>query len=93
VLVSILIATELAGILGGLLAIPVAGVIQVIVCDLWNPRQGRIKDEPTVGADEAPVSRTDDSGPPESERTPADAPRARPGDPARPALAAVSPRR
>jgi len=89
VLVSILIASELAGILGGLLAIPVSGVIQVIVCDLWNPRQGRIKDEPTVGADEVPVSRTDDFGPPEPEaptrvrgRVRPTLPRARPGYPA-----------
>jgi predicted PurR-regulated permease PerM len=56
VLVSILIAVELAGILGALLAIPVAGVIQVVVRDMWNTRQGRPKAEPTVGEDKMPVS-------------------------------------
>lgn len=56
VLVSILIAVELAGILGALLAIPVAGIIQVIVRDLWNTRRGQPKTEPTVGEDEIPVS-------------------------------------
>jgi predicted PurR-regulated permease PerM len=58
VLVSILIAVELAGILGALLAIPVAGIVQVIVRDVWNGRQGRLKSEPTVGEDEVPVSDT-----------------------------------
>jgi predicted PurR-regulated permease PerM len=56
VLVGILIGVELAGILGALLAIPVVGVIQVIVRDIWNGRQGRPKPEPTVGEDEVPVS-------------------------------------
>jgi hypothetical protein len=49
---------ELFGLLGALLAIPAAGVIQVIVRDLWDNRRNRPKDEPTVGADEIPVSET-----------------------------------
>lgn len=49
VLVSILIAVELAGILGAFLAIPAAGIIQVIVRDIWDHRRGQVKDEPTVG--------------------------------------------
>jgi predicted PurR-regulated permease PerM len=56
VLVSILVAVELAGILGAFLAIPVAGMIQVIVRDLWDHRGGRVKDEPTIGEDRTPVS-------------------------------------
>ena len=40
VLVAILVAVELAGILGALLAIPVAGMIQVIARDLWDHRRG-----------------------------------------------------
>lgn len=40
VLVSILVAVELAGIVGALLAIPVAGIIQVIALDLLD-RRGR----------------------------------------------------
>ncbi|GMA85561.1 hypothetical protein GCM10025868_08110 [Angustibacter aerolatus] len=43
--------SSLAGILGALLAIPVAGMIQVISRDLWDHRRGRMKDQPTVGED------------------------------------------
>jgi predicted PurR-regulated permease PerM len=56
VLISILIAVELAGILGAFLAIPVAGMIQVIARDLWDHRRGRPKDEPTVGEDRIPAT-------------------------------------
>ena len=60
VLVSVLVGVELFGLLGALLAIPAAGVIQVIVRDLWDNRRNRLKDEPTIGADEVPVSQTTD---------------------------------
>ncbi|MFI8234773.1 AI-2E family transporter [Streptomyces sp. NPDC085900] len=40
VLVAILLAVEIAGILGALLAIPVAGMIQVILRDIWAHREG-----------------------------------------------------
>ncbi|MCA1692680.1 MAG: AI-2E family transporter [Actinobacteria bacterium] len=56
VLVSVLIGVELFGMLGALLAIPVAGVLQVVVRDLWDNRKGRMKEEATIGADEVPVS-------------------------------------
>lgn len=59
VLVSVLIGVEIFGLLGALLAIPVAGVIQVVVRDIWNEREGRFKDEPTIGADEIPMSEVD----------------------------------
>ena len=56
VLVAILIAGEIAGILGALLAIPVTGMIQVIVKDLWDHRRGsRSTSEPTSGEQEHPV--------------------------------------
>ena len=55
VLVSVLIGVEIFGLLGALLAIPVAGVIQVVVRDLWNEREGRFKDVPTVGTSETPI--------------------------------------
>jgi predicted PurR-regulated permease PerM len=55
VLVAILIAVELAGILGALLAIPVAGIIQIVARDIWDTRKGRLKDEPTVGAERRPA--------------------------------------
>ena len=55
VLIAILIAVEIAGILGALLAIPVAGIIQIIARDIWDARRGRLKDEPTVGEDRVPV--------------------------------------
>jgi len=55
VLVSVLVAVELFGLLGALLAIPGAGVIQVVVRDLWDHRRGALKDEPSIGADEVPL--------------------------------------
>ena len=56
VLVSVLIGVELLGFLGALLAIPVAGVLQVIARDLWDERTGAPKEEPTIGEDEVPIS-------------------------------------
>jgi hypothetical protein len=50
------VGIELAGILGAFLAIPVAGIIQVIVRDVWDHRKGRAKDEPTTGEEETPIS-------------------------------------
>lgn len=56
VLISILLGAELAGILGTLLAIPVAGIIQVIVRDVYDVRRGTTRPEPTVGEDHVPAS-------------------------------------
>jgi predicted PurR-regulated permease PerM len=56
VLVSILIGVEIAGILGALLAIPVAGMVQIIVRDVWDERRGRLKPEPTVGEEQQPAA-------------------------------------
>ena len=55
VLLSVLVGVEAFGLLGALLAIPAAGVLQVVVRDLWDGRRGRLKDVPTVGEDETPV--------------------------------------
>lgn len=55
VLVAVLLAVELAGILGALLAIPVAGMIQVVLRDIWDHRRGRPKAEPTVGEERCPA--------------------------------------
>jgi len=55
VLVAILVGVELSGILGALLAIPVAGIIQVILRDVWSHRRGRPKEVPTVGEEHAPA--------------------------------------
>ncbi|MEP6462054.1 MAG: AI-2E family transporter [Frankiaceae bacterium] len=55
VLVSVILGVELVGILGALLAIPVAGMISVIVRDVWDHRRGRPKAEPTTGTDSQPV--------------------------------------
>jgi predicted PurR-regulated permease PerM len=66
VLVAILIAADLAGILGALLAIPVAGIIQIVARDIWDTRKGRLKNEPTVGAQQRPAAAGDEEpGPPE----------------------------
>ncbi|MCU1486816.1 MAG: putative rane protein, partial [Actinomycetia bacterium] len=56
VLVSVLVGVELFGFLGALLAIPAAGIIQVVVRNLVDPETGRLKHEPTLGEDEVPVS-------------------------------------
>jgi predicted PurR-regulated permease PerM len=55
VLISVLAGIELFGFLGALLAIPAAGVIQVVVRNLYDERRGRLKPEPTVGPGETPV--------------------------------------
>ncbi|MFC4019327.1 AI-2E family transporter [Micromonospora sp. GCM10011542] len=59
VLIAILIAVELAGILGALLAIPIAGIVQILVRDVWDTRRGRLKQEPTVGEEEKPIPASD----------------------------------
>ena len=79
VLVAILLATELAGILGALLAIPIAGIIQVVLRDVWDHRRGAPKPEPTVGENRTPV----DVAAKPDERRPHDQPRPG-GDPADP---------
>jgi predicted PurR-regulated permease PerM len=55
VIIAILVAVELAGILGALLAIPAASIIQVIARDVWDHRRGELKDEPTVGEGRSPA--------------------------------------
>jgi predicted PurR-regulated permease PerM len=63
VIIAILVAVELAGILGALLAIPAASIIQVVLRDVWDHRRGQLKDEPTLGEQRdpalAPHERTD----------------------------------
>ncbi len=54
VLLALLLATELAGILGALLAIPIAGVIQVVLRDVWHQRDGRPDAAPTVHRGHSP---------------------------------------
>ena len=56
VIIAILVAAELAGIVGALLAIPVASMIQVIMRDMWDHRTGRPKLVPTIGEDQRPAS-------------------------------------
>jgi predicted PurR-regulated permease PerM len=55
VLIAILVFAELAGVLGALLAIPVASILQVIARDVWDHRRGRPKEEPTVGEERVPI--------------------------------------
>ena len=55
VLTAVLVGVELFGLLGALLAIPVAGTVQVIARDLWDNRRGKWKDIPTIGDDEIPL--------------------------------------
>jgi predicted PurR-regulated permease PerM len=55
VLLAVLIGVDLAGLVGALLAIPVAGALQVIARDVWDQRRGAVKEVLSVGADEEPV--------------------------------------
>ena len=55
VLVSVLVGVELFGILGALLAIPAAGVIQVIASDIYEHHRG-VRLDPTIGADKIPIT-------------------------------------
>jgi predicted PurR-regulated permease PerM len=55
VIIAILVGVELLGVLGALLAIPVASIIQVIARDIWDHRRGQLKDEPTVGEERDPA--------------------------------------
>jgi len=55
VIIAILVAVELAGILGALLAIPAASIIQVVLRDIWDHRRGQLKAEPTVGEEQRPA--------------------------------------
>jgi predicted PurR-regulated permease PerM len=54
VLVSVLIGVELAGFLGAMLAIPVAGVLSVIVRDVYDAETGRLRAHPVIGIDGLP---------------------------------------
>jgi predicted PurR-regulated permease PerM len=56
VLVAVLVGVALAGLLGALLAIPVAGALQVVVRDVWDERRGTVKQVLSVGADETPMT-------------------------------------
>jgi predicted PurR-regulated permease PerM len=59
VILAILVAVQVAGVLGALLAIPVAGMISIIGRDIWDYRRGGLKSEPTVGEDHLPASRAE----------------------------------
>ncbi len=69
VLLSVLVGVELAGFVGALLAIPAAGAIQVVVRDLWDDRQQRLKPVPTVGVDETPITEIPAAPPPDPRPT------------------------
>jgi predicted PurR-regulated permease PerM len=57
VVFAILVAVEVAGVLGAFLAIPTAAVIAIVVRDVWDHRSGQPKAEPTVGEERVPASR------------------------------------
>jgi predicted PurR-regulated permease PerM len=76
VLISILIAVELAGLLGALLAIPVAAMIQIIAREVWLERRARRTaqpppsedagaPDPAAGDARMPPPAAEDSGAPE----------------------------
>jgi predicted PurR-regulated permease PerM len=48
VLIAVLIGAELAGVIGALAAIPVAGAIQVLLIDWLQQRRARLAQPPTA---------------------------------------------
>lgn len=56
VLASVLVGVQLFGLLGALLAIPAGGVLQVICRDIYDTNLGMLKEDPTLGRDEVPIS-------------------------------------
>ena len=62
VLIAILVAVELAGLVGALLAIPIAAMIQIILRDLWERHRGRRKPGPPSRESPAPGSPAPDAG-------------------------------
>jgi predicted PurR-regulated permease PerM len=63
VLIAILIAVELAGLLGALLAIPIAAMIQIILRDLWARHRGRLKPGPAARESPPHVSQASNADP------------------------------
>lgn len=58
VLIAVLFGVALAGVIGALLAIPVAGVLQVILREVWDVRRGQLKPlppEPAPDPEPAPL--------------------------------------
>ena len=51
VLLAVIVGVELAGLLGALLAIPVAGAIQVVVRDVWPEQQSVVEDVLAINAE------------------------------------------
>jgi predicted PurR-regulated permease PerM len=64
VLIAILVAVELAGLLGALLAIPIAAMIQIILRDLWERHRGRRKPGPPAGDNPAAAAPAPSAGAP-----------------------------
>ena len=62
VLIAILVAVELACLLGALLAIPIAAMIQIVLRDLWERHRGRRKPGPPAGEGSAPGSQAPNAG-------------------------------
>jgi predicted PurR-regulated permease PerM len=56
VLLAILVFTSLAGILGALLAIPAAAMIQIILRDIWQHRGARPIDTPAPAGNASPTA-------------------------------------
>jgi predicted PurR-regulated permease PerM len=63
VIIAILLGTELAGILGALLAMPVAGAIQVTIAELLRQRDYRRR-AAALPRDDRPFATSYDSGSP-----------------------------
>jgi len=55
VIVAVLVGSSLLGVLGALLAIPVAAAVQILLHEWWDRRGERLENEPPSGRVPAPV--------------------------------------
>jgi predicted PurR-regulated permease PerM len=55
IIISVLIGAELLGLVGVLLAIPIAGTLQVVLQDLWRTRRSRRTAVPALEGDPGPI--------------------------------------
>ena len=53
VLIAVLIGATLSGVIGALLAIPVAAAIQIVVRDVWQQRHDDVSEAPASGVERA----------------------------------------
>ena len=52
IILAVLVGANVLGVLGALVAIPVAGIAQVLIQEWWSMRQGHVPGAPLIPIDE-----------------------------------------